>query len=191
MESDPQILSAIRDVLQRFQDGYTRRDPAGIDAFMQLFVDGADLEVIGTSASGADRGEWCLGPEMTRDLVVSDWEYWGDLRLDLDAARIRTRGDVAWLSAPGVVSQHFDTQESYAGYLDYVRALLDENGDPAHKLLRIQLGCANTLYELGRGEDFTWPIVLTAVLVRQADGWRFTQMRFGFPTTRYPDERIF
>jgi diguanylate cyclase (GGDEF)-like protein/PAS domain S-box-containing protein len=41
-----QIQATLRD----FQAGYIRRDPSGIDEFMQLFVQDKTLEIIGTSA---------------------------------------------------------------------------------------------------------------------------------------------
>ena len=37
---------AILDLLQSFQDGYTRRDLTQVDAFMELFL--PDAEIIGT-----------------------------------------------------------------------------------------------------------------------------------------------
>lgn len=179
----------IQAVLRRFQAGYDARDPQRIDDFMQLFVEDDTLEVIGASSSAANREEWCIGPQAARRLFISDWQYWGDLHLDLAAVSIQIFGDTAWISAPVIVSQTLKAGEGYAGYLEYIGELLAQDGDPLHKLLRIQLGCANTLYEYARGEQFNWPLVITAVLTRDAAGWRFRQMRFGFPTTRFPDER--
>jgi hypothetical protein len=181
-------------ILRRFQAGYDARNPAQIDDFMRLFVEDDTLEVIGTSASGTYRQEWCLGVQAARGLFIGDWQHWGDLRLDLDAARLQSYGDVAWVSVPATVSQTLQARQGYAGYLDYVAELLAQDGDPLHKLLRIQLGCANSLYEYTRGEQFVWPLIITAVLTRSEGGanggWRFRQMRFGFPTTRFPDERL-
>lgn len=190
MEKDPQVLAEIHAVLEQFQQGYTRRDPNEIDRVIQLFATDEDLEVIGTNASGVERAEWCIGPAQVRELLLGDWEGWGDVRLALPEARISHLGEVAWLSVPGTVTMEIKAEEAYADYLEYIDTLIAEEGRALDKLLRIQLGAANTLYELGRGEHFVWPFVLTAVLVKLLEGWRFHQMRFGFPTTRYPDERI-
>ena len=52
--------------------------------------------------------------------------------------------------------------------------MIDQAGLSAEeKLLDILRGGSNTLYELRRGEQFVRPLRFTAVLVRQADGWRF------------------
>ncbi len=37
----------IRELLERFQDGYTKRDLSQVDAFLDLFT--SDIEVIGTN----------------------------------------------------------------------------------------------------------------------------------------------
>lgn len=190
MQKDPQVLAEIHAVLELFQQGYTRRDPDEIENVIRLFAADEDLEVIGTNASGVERAEWCIGPAMVRELLLGDWEGWGDVRLALPDARISHLGNVAWLSVPGTVTMDFNAEQAYADYLEYIGKLIVEEGRALDKLLRIQLGAASTLYELGRGEHFVWPFVLTAVLVKQDEGWRFHQMRFGFPTTRYPDERI-
>jgi hypothetical protein len=92
---------------------------------MNLFTGDATLEVIGTGASQTGKGEWCVGPAMARELVESDWRYWGDLRLDVAGARIHSRGAVAWLATEATVGEQ----------------------------------------------------------------WRFHQMQFAFPTTRFPDLR--
>lgn len=87
---------------------------------MQLFVSDDSLEIIGTNASSVSRDEWCIGLADARELIEGDWLYWGDLLLDIDEANIHERGDVAWLSVPGTVSQHIDTEEGYKNYFEYI-----------------------------------------------------------------------
>jgi hypothetical protein len=59
------------------------------------------------------------------------------------------------------------------------------------KLLNILRGGTNTIFELRRGEKFVWALRFTAVVVREADGWKFAQMNFSFPTIYFPDVRLF
>lgn len=192
MRDKAEDIGSVLNVLRRFQEGYTRRDMQELDAFMELFAPDPGLEVIGTGALTPGVEEWCLGRAAVRDLVESDWLHWGDLRLDVDGARIDVLGDAAWLAAEGMVSQRYETETSYRGMLAYLGTLAAAEAKPAEeRLLRALLGCANTLYELRRGEDFVWPLRFTAVLARDDDGaWRFRQMQFSFATTRYPDERV-
>ena len=44
-------IKQVRDVLQKFQDGYTTRDKSKLDEFMQLFAPTDEIELIGVGAS--------------------------------------------------------------------------------------------------------------------------------------------
>jgi len=186
----PPDIDQIRLVLQQFQDGYTRRDVTHLDEFMQLFID-EGLEVIGTNGVKPGVAEWYIDKTDARELVKGDWEFWGDLRLDVEGAHIQMRDEVAWLATSATVSMTIRAEENFPSYLQRIKDVIDQTGPSAEiKLLDILRGGSNTLYEFLRGEQFVWPLRFTAVLVRQADGWRFQQMQFSFPTTRFPDERI-
>jgi hypothetical protein len=61
-------LSAVRATLQEFQDGYTTREVARLDEFMQLFVQEEGIEMIGIGAAKRAANEWieglsCIRPE--------------------------------------------------------------------------------------------------------------------------------
>lgn len=178
----------IRLLLQAFQDGYIRRDVSQADAFMELFTD--DAEVIGTNGVRPGMDEWYMDRASARELVAGDWEGWGDLRLDLDSMSIHDRGDVGWVAASATVTQIIG-EENYASYLEFVKEYLDRPGVSAEqKLLYILRGGTNTVYELRRGEKFVWALRFTAVVVREAAGWKFAQMNFSFPTVYFPDVRL-
>lgn len=178
----------IRSLLQAFQDGYTARDVAQVDTFMMLFT--GDAEVIGTNGVAPGVDEWYMDRTSARELVAGDWEGWGDLRLDLDTMSIHSRGDVGWVAATATVTKIIG-EENYASYLDFVKNLIDDSQlNPEQKLLQILRGGTNTVYELRRGEKFIWPLRFTAVVMREAEGWRFAQMNFSFPTIYFPDVRL-
>ena len=178
----------IRALLQTFQDGYTRRAVSQTDAFMELFT--ADAEVIGTNGIKPGSQEWYLDRASAREMIEADWQGWGDLRLDLDSMSIRSRGDVGWVAASATVTKIIGS-ENYASYLEFIKTFLDDpNLNAEQKLLHILRGGTNTLYELRRGEKFVWVLRFTAVVVRQADDWKFAQMNFSFPTVYFPDVRL-
>jgi ketosteroid isomerase-like protein len=178
----------IRSLLEKFQEGYTRRDLSQVDAFMELFT--ADAEVIGTNGVKPGLAEWYMDRASARELVEGDWQGWGDLRLDLDSMSIHSRGDVGWVAATATVTQMIGA-ENYASYLEFIKTFLDDSSLSAEqKLLHILRGGTNTLYELRRGEKFVWALRFTAVVVREADGWKFAQMNFSFPTVYFPDVRL-
>jgi ketosteroid isomerase-like protein len=178
----------IRSLLQTFQDGYTLRDVTQIDSFMELFT--ADAEVIGTNGVKPGVDEWYVDRASARELVAGDWQDWGDLRLDLASMSIHSRGDVGWVAASATVTKTIGA-ENYASFLEFIKTFMDDpNLSAEQKLLHILRGGTNTLYELRRGEKFVWALRFTAVVVRQADGWKFAQMNFSFPTIYFPDVRL-
>ncbi len=182
-------IEQVRAVLQHFQDGYTQRDAARVAEIMALFAE--EAEVIGTNGMRPGEGEWYTNKAGACGLVAGDWEGWGDVRFDVAGAHIEVRGEVAWLATAATVSTTIHAAESYANYLQHIKTMIDQGGSSAEeKLLDIVRGGTNTLYELGRGEQFVWPLRFTAVLVRQGEAWLFAQMQFSFPTTRFPDERL-
>jgi len=182
----------VRAVLQKLQDGYTKRDPAELDAVMELFVASDDLEVIGTNTAAPGQDEWCRGPEATRALIKGDWSErgWGDVVFDVQGAHITVHGDVAWLATTARVTMSLPAEFCYAYYLESAKGMLDkENADAQSKMLDIVRLGNDLLFELQRGETFVWPIRFTAVAVRVGEKWRFHQMQFSYPTTRLPDVR--
>ena len=178
----------IRSLLQIFQEGYIQRDLSQVDSFMELFT--PDAEVIGTNGVKPGVDEWCMDRASARELVAGDWEGWGDLRLDLDSMSIHSHADVGWVAASATVTKMIGL-ENYASYLEFIKTFIDNPGLSAEqKLLHILRGGTNTLYELRRGEKFVWALRFTAVVMRQADGWKFAQMNFSFPTVYFPDVRL-
>jgi hypothetical protein len=178
----------IRALLQTFQDGYTRRDSSQVDAFMELFT--PEAEVIGTNGAKPGVDEWYTSRDAARELVEGDWKEWGDLRLDVDAASIHAQGEAGWIAASATVTKTIG-EENYASYLEFVKRFIETSSLPAEQKLHFILrGGTNTIYELGRGEKFVWALRFTAVVVRKADGWKFAQVNFSFPTIYFPDVRI-
>jgi hypothetical protein len=183
-------VQEIHDILQKFQDGYDRRDPSLIEDFRKLFVPEGELEVIGTGAVTPGEDEWCLGLDSSCDLFTNDWEAWGDLTLDVADSRVSSLGDVAWLSATGTVKMTLDPEEMYTDYLDTIQSIsVDEELDPKQRLIEILRSGTNTLFEAERGREYIWPLRFTAVLVRREGNWLFAQVQFSFATTRFPDVR--
>jgi hypothetical protein len=181
----------VRILLSRFQEGYSNRDQSHLDEFMELFIDGDELEVIGTNAVDLSGEEWCQGKEAVRALVGGDWEHWGDVRFDMEGAHIHVRGEVAWIATTGTVKDTISTKDRYAGFLDYVEGVLqDEELNKQAKMLGIVRLGNDLALDLPLSETYVWPFRLTAVAVQDGDEWRFHQMHFSFATTRAPDVRL-
>lgn len=172
----------VRKVLQRFQDGYTARDSSRLDSFMDLFAAIEETEMIGISAAVRGENEWFQGPEQIREIVESDWTYWGDVVLDVDDAKINVLDKVAWLSACGVVVQTDTHDKAMPFYVRQMVDLFEEEGmDPDMQLMEATHFGLRRLRERRLGMGYRWPFVLTAVLVRQASDWRFAAIHWSMP----------
>jgi hypothetical protein len=88
----------IIDQLNKFQDGYSKRDTSQVNAFMQALYSRENILILGTMP-----GEVFSGYDRAAHLVKSDWESWGDCRFMIDSANISSMGDVAWFSTRGYV----------------------------------------------------------------------------------------
>jgi hypothetical protein len=180
----------VRTVLEKFQEGYTRRKVDELDAFMELFAPEADVELIGTGAIEPGEEEWCVNRTTIQQLIEDDWNYWGDVSLDIDRARIRVEGTTAWLSCPGTVTRKANPVQTYQNFLDTIPTLTANKDTSAQeKVHRLAQSVGNVLYQAHLGQVYIWPFRFTAVLVRRAMQWRFHQVQFSFPTTHFPDVR--
>ena len=183
-EEDP--AEAIYRVLQKFQDAYILRDVSKVDSFLdELFVKNESLQIIGTG-----QNEWCVGCQEARELFIWDWEYWGDLKLDIDNAFIHNSGNVGWLTVKGVVHKVSNPQTFYKKIIPTLQGILDQDMPEKEKIVTLLREASEVLYHTEQGEDYIWPIRLSAVLVKRVENWYFQQIHFSFPTTRLPDERL-
>lgn len=92
------VLAALRD----FQEGYVKRDPKELDAFMnRLFSKNDDILVLGTNA-----GEWARGYPAVGEFIRRDWLNWGDFRFAVDDSIVWSSGDVAWMASIGALHKN-------------------------------------------------------------------------------------
>ena len=181
----------VRALLQRFQDGYTARNPEALDDFMDLFVSGEELEVIGTKGAAPGEQEWCCGPDAVKKLIADDWAGWGTVVYDVAGARIHIRGDAAWLATTAKATMTIPTEGMYGGFVAQAQSTLkNEELTPQEKMLEVARLGSDIAFELTLGETFVWPFRFTAVAGRDQGTWRFHQMQFSYSNTRFPDVRL-
>ena len=188
LENDHDQILAL---LQKFQDGYSQRDPAYLDPFMELFGPDEELEVIGTNAVRPGDREWCRGTTVVRNLIKGDWEGWGDVVYDLLGAQIFILGDVAWIATTATVSDVITANYKYNAFVEDVQTILDDQKETAKsKLLEITRVGNLLISSMLLPEAYVWPLRFTAVAQKTNSEWRFHQMHFSFATIDYPDVRL-
>jgi hypothetical protein len=175
-------LSKVQATLKKFQDGYTARDVGRLDDFMRLFVPNDEIEMIGIGAAKRAATEWFEGYSRIREIVENDWLYWGDVRLDVDGAKITINGETAWLSTTGTVTQTqaFDTAIEF--HLNDMKAIFDREGlSVDEKLMEATHYGMRRLRERSKGIGYRWPFTFTAVLVKVDADWRFHTLHWAMP----------
>jgi hypothetical protein len=177
-------IESVRGVLQRFQDGYTARDLSRLDEFMQLFVQSDEIEMIGVGASKRGGPEWFQGLAAVREIVEGDWTYWGDVRLNLEGAKITVLGSVAWLSTDGVLISNQEYDKALPFYINTMKELLEKEdlSLDARVAEATQFG-VNRLRDRIYGVGFPWPFTFTAVFVGDREDWRFHTIHWSFPAS--------
>ena len=98
----PAERAGVQAALREFQQGYVKRDPRELDAFMnRLFLKDDDVLLQGT-----DSGEWVRGYPAVAEFIRADWAGWGYFRFDVDDSIVWSTGDVAWIASVGTLRQN-------------------------------------------------------------------------------------
>lgn len=172
----------VREILQQFQDGYKERDGTKLDEFMNLFLQQDDIELIGIGAAVRGGNEWFTGLQPVREIIESDWTYWGDVTLDVAGAKITVLQNVAWLSTSGTLAQTDTFEKALPFYLNQMKELLAnaEQSPEANMMEATHFGIRR-LRERQKGIGYKWPLVLTAVLIQTDGHWRFHTIHWSMP----------
>lgn len=175
-------IEQVRLLLSQFQDGYKSRDLSSLDEFMGLFDSGPGIELIGIGASKRAGQEWFEGREAIREIIQSDWEYWGQVEIDIRGAKISILDRVAWLTTTGTIEQTDTHDQALPIYLDQMKKILeDDKVDPDEKLLEASHYGVRRLRERLKGKGHRWPFVFSAVLVLREEGWRLHTIHWSMP----------
>ncbi len=180
MENIP--ISDIRSTLQKFQDGYSARNTALLDDFMRLFSSSDQIELIGVGASKRAANEWFEGHSQIREIVEGDWLYWGNVALDVEGARITVRGDTAWVTTTGTVTQNEALDTTIPFRVEDMKKILDqEDLSDDQKIMEATHYGIRRLRECSMGVGHSWPFTFMAVLVLEDGAWRFHTIHWSMP----------
>jgi hypothetical protein len=184
----------IRQALEKFRLGYKNRDIKVIDEYIEALFDGNEK----TAVLGTSFGEWMQGIEGAKELVQSDWEYWGDVDIDTASARISIIEDVAFVELKGTVRYEFEyTEEKYESYLNFVKNFFDDSKDQSRMSSRAKagnIGFVLTHFNQNRQEgkrEYFYPLRINTVMTIHDDKAVFRFMKFVMDHYNiYPELRI-
>ncbi len=181
--------SEIKDILRKFQQGYSERKLENISSFTkELFVNDNDIFVLGTAT-----GEIFLGFDEVNELIKDDWTYWGNLNIDCENAFISMYDNVAYFSTNGTVKYTFEyTSEGYNRRVNYIKTIAEDNQfTPKQKITFINWLLSlihHHHYEQVR--EYLWPMALSGVLTKEEDCWKIAHLQFSMAKSNFPDERF-
>lgn len=184
----------IKESLEAFRQGYIARDINAADQFIDRLFDKSDK----TAVLGTSFGEWMVGPEGAKEIVESDWKYWGDVDFDTKAADITVFNDIALINLKGTVKYIFEyTPEKFDSYLGFVKHFFDPADDDyrmSAKAKAGQIGFVLTHFNQIRKEgkrEYYYPLRINAIMKMQEDRAVFRFMKFSMETySQYPELRV-
>lgn len=188
-----EVREQIRQKIKAFQEGYITRDVEKIDEFIDnMFAKDGNCFILGIGNE-----EFCLGINEVRDMVENDWEYWGQLNLDMESLTVTTDGTSAYFMLDGTSTYSFqDSEERYERYVKSIASYFSENSQYRNMPYRARLAQINwqlcTLLSTRQEgtREYLWPLKLSGFMHKENDEWRLKAMQFGFfRASRHPDVR--
>jgi hypothetical protein len=155
------VRKEVLTALHKFQDGYSKRDTAQVEPFMQSLYSKDNILILGTMP-----GEIFSGYKRASQLVKSDWESWGDCRFAMDSANISSMGNVAWFSARGYVK--FDMSSLLVIPLRLTGVMVKEEGTWKFQQQQFQFDIDFSFSMLAALLLFAWLVVSVITLIIEA-----------------------
>lgn len=189
LSDDNNQRAEVREVLHKFQVGYTERNCEKIDEFMkELFVNGEEIYAVGTAT-----GELFIGFDGVKDLIISDWKYWGDANINWENAHVNIKGNTAWFASTGTVKYIFeDTLEKFEKHVNTLKSKAEETGLTAKQKITYMNWFLSLVYHQReeKKREYLWPMRLSGVMVKEDCGWKIINLKFSMARSNFPDERF-
>lgn len=187
-----QIKRQIAEKLSKLQEGYVLRDTELVEDYAKELFRDQNIVILGTSET-----EWCLGYDEAKELLSSDWMYWGDAAFDCSEFKLSTNGEAAWFTTHGTVSYSFeDNDEKFERYLGFVKSYLEDRDKEGKGSTKESFSFINWMLAMAFNarktgvRKYMWPLRLSGVLAKENEKWQFEQLHFSLPvTSRFPDVR--
>lgn len=183
------LYSEIRDILRKFQKGYSERKLENVDYFMEeIFFNSEDISVLGTST-----GEMLFQFDKVKQLIKDDWEGWGDVKIDCENAYISACDNIAWFSTNGTVKYSFEhTPQNYDRFVDFIKTTAEDNKlTPKQRITFINWVLTLNYHQRdNQVRDYFWPIGLSGVLIKDENSWKIIHLHFSMIKSNFPDERF-
>ena len=187
-------MEKIYELLESFQDGYTKRRMEDLDAFVDKHFDSdANIQVLGTSD-----GEVYVGYDEVKSIIGSDWSDWGDFQLDFESMISRETRAFTCISMEFSMKYTFeDTPSVYSNFMELVKENSDEKYLEDAATLKFKQNESLWLLDHvlhkrpDRKRGNFWTGLINFVLKKDGQTYKISQLSYSFPVkSLLPDERF-
>ncbi len=171
----------ILEVFKTFQEGYKKRNLDNINEFMNIFSEADDSQMIGIGATEPGEYEWFTGKNEIREIIISDWKFWGNVNLNMDSLRLTAKSNTAWFSICAQIEQIKQKEEALDFFADKMKAFLENKSLSAHdRMFEAAHYGIRRVREENLGAGHMWKAVITGVLVKE-NTWKFHTLHWSMP----------
>lgn len=164
----------IRNLLHKFQEGYNKRDVSIIDDYLDLFTGDDQMITIGTDAE-----EFFEGKEELKEIIESDWTYWGDFKINVEGAVIVADETSAYFSTKAMLHKTHSIEVMKESSVSLMQSKLeDETLSTEMKLLSTLKMLLAFNHEIAQGEHYYSPMRFTGYLLKRNNEWRFQHIQY-------------
>lgn len=179
----------VLEVIDKLQKGYLDRDIDGVDLFIEeVFTREPDMTILGTSTD-----EFCIEVDGIKELLVGDWEGWGDVALNRDSLQLINNDDYICFFTQGTVNYSFEhSKERDIRYVDYLKGIIEDNSMSNAQ----RIAFANWVLSLNyhnredNPRDYYWSMTLCGIMDGSNDQLLISNLMFSIVPSVYPDERF-
>lgn len=176
----------IRNLLNKFQQGYIKRDLSLLNTFSEdVFTNNESMSIFGT-----DEGENFYGKNAGFNLAKGDWQYWGDFDLNTKNTYISVEGSMAWFASKAILRKTICKYDFKGVQGRILYGILPQDKTPKEKLLDALWRSSRRLYEAEKGDIFIIPMKVSGILIKINEEWKIEHMHFSENIDDMPEERI-
>lgn len=128
----------------------------------------------------APENRWYVGVDQIKEFFDETKD--STLSIDLEHAIVTKHSNVAWITAFGILKKNLTEDELIVQVLNDLENLFQSNLSSKEKLFIAHRSISYVLKESASGTDYTCPIRLTAVILRQKEGLTFNNIHFSYPS---------
>lgn len=169
------------DAINAFIDGYTKKDVNKLDDFMNLISSDESVEMIGIGATKPGKYEWFKGKDEIKEIVKSDWTFWGNVIFEIEHLTLTEKENNAWFSIPATLETVEMKEETWEFFLSQMKDLLDKKQQLAHdRIFEATHYGMRRIREKNLGVGHKFDMIVTGVLVKE-EMWRFHSLHWSMP----------